>query len=90
MFTPVMSMIIRDENGNECQRLGYYRDTGKNRFAGHFTGAYSMEADLLFLKHLLHETFDVFPKDKEKSYRGDERCKQEETMLHVSLSSKKS
>ena len=66
-------MIIRDENGHECQRMAYYTFTEmfEDYAANGLTASYSMESDVLYLKIVEYNRFRVIPRDKSKMYEGE-------------------
>ena len=65
-----MAVIVRDEKGEECQRLLHFR--GKNKYVDSLpVVGYSIEYDVLTIHHLDVGEFLVIPKNKNKTYLGD-------------------
>ena len=69
-MTATMALIIHKETGEECQRLLYHDHANSDQLGAGLVGAYSMQADTLWLKYEYKSRFNVIPADKNKSYHG--------------------
>lgn len=70
-LSPTYAMIIRNEEGAECQRLIYHWTLDTYLATGRLDGVYSMESDMILLKHRISLQFFVIHKERSKSYPGE-------------------
>lgn len=69
---PSFGIIIYNEFGVECQRLLFLQriDVHSFNYENNVTGAYSLENDVLVLKHWFSDYFWVIPSEKKKGFIG--------------------